>query len=67
MSRLGLGVAAIGLALATAAVAQSVPGLNPRLPYAATAPDDALSLGGARVLPADDEGGEGAGRHRAAL
>jgi uncharacterized protein YbaP (TraB family) len=56
MSRLGLGVAAIGLALATAAVAQSVPGLNPRLPYAATAPDDALSLGGARVLPAEDAG-----------
>ncbi|MDG2535472.1 TraB/GumN family protein [Sphingomonas sp. HITSZ_GF] len=56
MSRLGLGIAAIGLALAGAAVAQGVPGLHPRLPYAATAPDEQLSLGGARVLaPGDAE------------
>lgn len=54
MGRLGLGLAAIGLALATAAVAQGVPGLDVRLPYAAYAPDDRLSLGGARVLPAAD-------------
>jgi uncharacterized protein len=51
MGRLGLGLAGIGLALATAAVAQGVPGLHPRLPYAAYAPDEQLSLGGARVLP----------------
>ncbi|NYT42974.1 TraB/GumN family protein [Sphingomonas sp. R-74633] len=56
MGRIGLGLAAIGLAVAGAAVAQGVPGLSPRLPYAATAPDDALSLGGARVLPGDDAG-----------
>lgn len=66
MSRLGLGLAAIGLALAGAAVAQGVAGLNPRLPYAATAPDDGLSLGGARVLaPIDADFAERLRREKA--
>ena len=51
MGRIALGFAAIALAVAGAAAAQSVPGLHPRLPYAAPAPDEQLSLGGTRVLP----------------
>ncbi|MEP9361142.1 TraB/GumN family protein [Sphingomonas sp. KR3-1] len=54
MGRIALGIAAIGLAVAGAAAAQTVPAL--RLPYAAISPDEALSLGGARVFSEVDAG-----------
>jgi uncharacterized protein len=54
MARWKLGLAAIGLAVAGAAVAQGVTGLAPHMPYAALAPDSQLSLAGARVRPAAD-------------
>lgn len=54
MGRIAWGLAAAALAIATAAVAQNVPGLVPALPYVAYSPDERLALSGKPVLAEDD-------------
>ncbi|RYD96339.1 MAG: TraB/GumN family protein [Sphingomonadales bacterium] len=54
MGRIAWGLAATALAIATAAVAQNVPGLVPALPYIAYAPDDRLALSGKPVREESD-------------
>jgi uncharacterized protein YbaP (TraB family) len=61
MGRIAWGLAATALAIATAAVAQHVPGLVPALPYAVYSPDERLALSGKPVLAENDA------RHDAAL
>lgn len=49
MGRIAWGLAATALAIATAAVAQNVPGLVPALPYSTYSPDERLALAGKPV------------------
>jgi uncharacterized protein YbaP (TraB family) len=54
MGRIAWGLAAAALAIATAAVAQNVPGLVPSLPYGVYSPDERLALAGKPVLTEGD-------------
>jgi uncharacterized protein YbaP (TraB family) len=54
MGRIAWGLAAAALAIATAAVAQNVPGLVPALPYATYSPDERLALAGKPVRAEGD-------------
>lgn len=54
MGRIAWGLAAGALAIATAAVAQNVPGLVPALPYVTYSPDERLALSGKPVRPEAD-------------
>lgn len=60
MGRIAWGLAATALAIATAAVAQNVPGLVPALPYVSYSPDERLALAGKPVRAEADANYEAA-------